>query len=153
MDGQFELALRDENLLFRGSSNQRLIDVQKSLAKGEGDTNGAVLGVQGYIVTEEISKSYNIPIRVTKLVINKLLDSGIIIETLNEDERVPSYQPAFDISNLSVGMLLNKIDTEGAGEKSFRVNRNDKYKLQWDTVMAAQEGVYNATNNILIKSI
>ena len=35
VDGQFELALRDENLLFRGSSNQRLIDVQKSLAKGE----------------------------------------------------------------------------------------------------------------------
>ena len=35
VDGQFELALRDENLIFRGSSNQRLIDVQKSLAKGE----------------------------------------------------------------------------------------------------------------------
>ena len=85
--------------------------------------------------------------------INKLLASGVIIETLNEDERVPSYQPAFDISELSVGMLFNKVDLEGAGEKSFRVNRNDKYKLQWDTVIAAQEGVYNATNNILIKDL
>ena len=35
VDGQFKLALRDENLLFRGSSNQRLIDVQKTLQKGE----------------------------------------------------------------------------------------------------------------------
>ena len=35
VDGQFELALRDENLLFRGSSNQRLIDVKKTLEKGE----------------------------------------------------------------------------------------------------------------------
>ena len=35
VDGQFELALRDENLLFRGSSNQRLIDVQKTLERGE----------------------------------------------------------------------------------------------------------------------
>ena len=35
VDGQFELALRDENLLFRGSSNQRLIDVKKTLEKRE----------------------------------------------------------------------------------------------------------------------
>jgi anaerobic ribonucleoside-triphosphate reductase activating protein len=35
VDGQFELALRDENLLFRGSSNQRLIDVKKTFEKGK----------------------------------------------------------------------------------------------------------------------
>ena len=35
VDGQFELTLRDENLLFRGSSNQRLIDVKKTLEKGK----------------------------------------------------------------------------------------------------------------------
>lgn len=35
VDGPFVKSLRDEDLLFRGSSNQRLIDVQASLAKGE----------------------------------------------------------------------------------------------------------------------
>lgn len=35
VDGPFVQALRDEELLFRGSSNQRLIDVQKSLGSGK----------------------------------------------------------------------------------------------------------------------
>lgn len=35
VDGEFVLAKRNIALLYRGSSNQRLIDVQKSLAAGE----------------------------------------------------------------------------------------------------------------------
>ncbi len=35
IDGQFIDAKKDLTLLFRGSSNQRLLDVQKSLKKGE----------------------------------------------------------------------------------------------------------------------
>lgn len=35
VDGRFVEELRDEDLLYRGSSNQRLIDVPKSLAEGQ----------------------------------------------------------------------------------------------------------------------
>jgi anaerobic ribonucleoside-triphosphate reductase activating protein len=35
VDGPFIMAQRDTTLAFRGSKNQRLVDVQKSLLKGE----------------------------------------------------------------------------------------------------------------------
>ena len=34
VDGRFDIGMRDTSLRFRGSSNQRLIDVQASLASG-----------------------------------------------------------------------------------------------------------------------
>lgn len=35
VDGKFVLALKDENLAFRGSSNQRIIDIKKTLQAGK----------------------------------------------------------------------------------------------------------------------
>lgn len=40
VDGQFEIDKRDISILFRGSSNQRIIDVQSSLASGTTELMG-----------------------------------------------------------------------------------------------------------------
>ncbi len=40
VDGEFEIALKDNNLHWKGSSNQRVIDVSRSLLRGEAVLHG-----------------------------------------------------------------------------------------------------------------
>lgn len=100
-----------------------------------------------------ISKYYSIPLRLTSQIIHLLLKAGIIIEVVSGDERIPAYQPAFDINKLSVGMLLNRIDNVGSGEKAFRVNRNSRYRRQWDAIVNARKEMYKVSSDLLIKDL
>jgi len=100
-----------------------------------------------------ISKYYSIPLRLTSQIIHLLLKAGIIIEVVSGDERIPAYQPAFDINKLSVGMLLNRVDNVGSGEKAFRVNRNSRYRRQWDAIVNARKEMYKISSDLLIKDL
>lgn len=105
------------------------------------------------LTMQRIAKFYSIPIRLTSQVLQILLQAGIISETIDGDERVPAYQPAFDISKLSVGLLLNKIDRVGTGEKVFRINRNSKYRKQWDAIVDARKEMYKASSTTMLKDL
>ena len=56
VDGPFVQALRDEDLFFRGSSNQRIINVQKSLKEGRVTAVQGILHLSSfwYVLTPDI---------------------------------------------------------------------------------------------------
>ncbi len=62
----------------------------QDLSSGKEDTNGAVLGVQGYMIDEETSKAYNMPV-------------GFYISSIIEGSGA-------DKSELEIGNIITKID-------------------------------------------
>jgi membrane protein len=61
-----------------------------------------------------------------------------------------AYIPAIDINKLSVGMLINKIDSKGSEDFKIRMNESNK---AWDTLKGFRKEYYKDTDNILLKDI
>ncbi len=60
-----------------------------------------------------ITQDYEIPIRLVSQIIDSLSEAGIITPLLPDDEGNVTYQPASDISQMSVGSILRKLNTKG----------------------------------------
>ena len=78
----------------------------------------------------ELKLNTNIPIRITQNILYELIDLGLINE-ISGDEKgdVSVYQPAQDISRLSVGRLIDKYETKGKWE--LKLNMSEANHEKW----------------------
>lgn len=99
---------------------------------------------------EEISKENKIPVRLTRTILYQLLDMGLIYETPEEKKGLVRFVPGMDIHHLSVGALLNKLDSYGA--EDFKINHK-QYSSYWDALITAREEYTRQNNQILLKDL
>lgn len=100
---------------------------------------------------EDLSDRYKIPIKLTNKIIYELVDINVLKETpVNNDSDLMAYIPAIDINILSVGMLINKIDTKGSEDFKIKMKESDK---AWDTLNGFRKEYYKDTDKILLKDI
>lgn len=100
---------------------------------------------------ERISREHKIPIRLTKRILYELQDMQLIYETVNErKEQDVSYIPGVDINQLTVGMLLAKLDANGS--EDFKIDRN-LYSDSWEALIKAREDFTKKNNLILLKDL
>lgn len=100
---------------------------------------------------EEITKEYNIPIRLTRQVLNILLEIRVIVETPDADGRTLRYQPAIDIHLLSIGYLFDKI--ERTGSENFKIDREHKFSAHWKEVLKIKGNAKELGDHVLIKDL
>lgn len=101
---------------------------------------------------EEISEECQIPIQLTKQVIFKLQKVNLIHETLTDEKsRDIAFQPSIDLQQLNVGLILERIDTDGS--EDFKIDRENLFGKEWDVLVKAREVYYDNARQILLKDL
>jgi membrane protein len=71
------------------------------------------------VSSESLSKRLKIPVRLVLDILQDLTDSRLV-SMIHEDEHEERlYQPAMDVSKLSVSYILNKLDRKGSDQQVF----------------------------------
>jgi membrane protein len=65
------------------------------------------------MTSEEIAEKLDFPVRLVRDINYELLEVGIVSETVTKNVKENAYQPAIDISRLSVGYVINQLDKRG----------------------------------------
>ena len=100
---------------------------------------------------EELSKEHKIPIRLTKNILYELTDIRLLYETFSDDkEGSVRYLPGMDINQLTVGVLIEKLDEAGA--ENFKIDKT-QYSASWQALIDAKETYLYQNNQILIKDL
>ncbi|MBP1615941.1 MAG: ribonuclease [Bacteroidetes bacterium] len=101
---------------------------------------------------EEISEESHIPIRLTNQTLYQLQEINMIHEVVtdNKSEDI-TYQPSIDVNQLSVALLLDKIDTYGS--EDFKVDKEEAFLNQWGTLLDSREQYYKDAGQKLLKDL
>lgn len=101
---------------------------------------------------EEISRENKIPIRLTKDILYELQDLQLIYEGVREKKKGEEvcYLPGMDINNLTLGVMLNMLDSKGF--EDFNIDR-EAYPSSWNALAKARDEYASQNNQILLKDL
>ena len=101
---------------------------------------------------EELSENYQIPFRLTKQVLDILIEIGFVSEHTDDvkSEKI-GYQPAFDINEMNVAQLFERIDTFGS--ENFKIDNEDEFSTEWKVLLDSRNEYYDRTSKILLKDL
>jgi membrane protein len=100
---------------------------------------------------DEISLMYRIPIRLTKEVLYTLTEVDILNESLSEEVDIRIYQPALDINQISVGLILDRLDLHGS--EDFKIDKNNLFHLQWKSLINSRVEMTSTAKSTLVKDL
>ena len=101
--------------------------------------------------SDAIVEEYKLPIRLTNEILTRLVDVNVIIEVYNDDYKLKTYQPAMDINQLSIQLLMEKLDSFGS--EFFLVNNNPLLDTFWKKASDSKFDFHSNSEPVLIKDL
>ncbi len=103
------------------------------------------------LTAAQISDEFDIPIRLVEEILFELTAVGLISEVREAVYKESSYQPARDISHLTVFFVSDVLDKKGTGEVPV-VRTPDLIKLQ-EALQSFEDQIKKSSMNCLLKDI
>jgi membrane protein len=101
---------------------------------------------------DELSETYRIPLRLTSMIIQLLVELNIIIEVnYGNDKKIHYYHPAIDISRLTVAFLLDKIDAHGS--ENFKIDTSIRFRNEWQTILKTRNDLIERNRDTLLAEL
>lgn len=92
----------------------------------------------------------HLPIRVVNQLLGRMVETGVVREVYHEEDEEKSYQPALDTHKISIGMVLDRIDAQGAEE--FLTSPTPEMQAFWERYVEVKKK-HTTLNDILITDI
>ena len=92
----------------------------------------------------------HLPIRVVNRLLSRMVETGVLREVFHEEDEEKCYQPALDTHKISIGMVLDRIDAQGAEE--FLTSPTEEMQAFWERYIEVKKS-HTTLNDILITEI
>jgi membrane protein len=101
------------------------------------------------LTSEQIAVKYKLPIRLTNQLISDLVDTKILIQIHSETSRLVHYLPAFDINQLTVNLLFERLESKGS--EMFLINKDELIDKFWHKTLEIRDLSDKHLKELLIK--
>lgn len=100
--------------------------------------------------SHDLAESNHLPIRLVNALLSRMVETGILTEVLNEETDERTYQPALDTHQMSVGMVMSRIEAQGSEE--FLLSPTREMQAFWKQYVAYEQQ-HNDLNTIMINQL
>ena len=103
------------------------------------------------LTAHELAIRDNLPIRVVNQLLSRLVETGILREVYVEDKEEKTFQPALDTHKISVGMVIERIESQGSEE--FLQAPSAQMQAFWEKYLRISDIAQEPVKDILVSEI
>lgn len=103
------------------------------------------------LTAHELAIRDNLPIRVVNQLLSRLVETGILREVYVEDKEEKTFQPALDTHKISVGMVFERIESQGSEE--FLQAPSAQMQAFWEKYLRISDIAQKPVKDILVSEI
>ncbi|MBR4363464.1 MAG: YihY/virulence factor BrkB family protein [Prevotella sp.] len=104
------------------------------------------------LTSSELRQQTGVPIRIVNDLIYDMIDAGLLIEITSDEKGTTStYMPAMSLSNLSLGMMLDRL--EARGQWKLNLNVNDQFSSEWGKAVGERQNYLRQLRQIPLEKL